>query len=73
MVSGRQEDVNTIYSSPAAAPDLIDKYGIEYVYIGDLERLYYPGESLKKLTQGLNGKLSKVFESDNVIILKVAR
>ncbi|MEC9320688.1 MAG: hypothetical protein VX869_00735, partial [Chloroflexota bacterium] len=73
LVSGRQEDVNTIYSSPAAASDLIDKYGIEYVYIGDLERLYYPGESLEKLTQGLNGKLSSVFESDNVIILKVAR
>ena len=73
LVSSRQEDVNTIYSLPAAAADLIDKYEVEYVYIGELERLYYPHDSLERLAQGLNGKLSRVFESDSVIILKVNR
>jgi YYY domain-containing protein len=73
LVSSRQEDVNTIYSLPTAAAELIDKYEVEYVYIGELERLYYPNDSLEKLTQGLNGKLSRVFESDSVIILKVSR
>ena len=73
LVSSRQEDVNTIYSLPLAAAELIDKYEVEYVYIGELERLYYPNDSLEKLTQGLNGKLSRVFESDSVIILKVSR
>ena len=73
LVSSRQEDVNSIYSLPTAAAELIDKYEVEYVYIGELERLYYPNDSLEKLTQGLNGKLSRVFESDSVIILKVSR
>ena len=73
LVSSRQEDVNAIYSLPAAAADLIDKYEVEYVYIGELERLYYPHDSLERLAQGLNGKLSRVFESDSVIILKLNR
>ena len=51
--------------------ELLDLYKVEYVYIGDLESLYYAGDGLNSLKEGLDGKLSKVFESEKVTILKV--
>ena len=50
---------------------LMRKYGVEYVYLGQLERLYYPGEGLKKFDGALAGDLDKVFQSDQVTIYRV--
>ena len=71
LVGMRQKDVDTIYTSPTSAMELLDLYKVEYVYIGDLESLYYAGDGLNSLKEGLDGKLSKVFESEKVTILKV--
>ena len=72
-VSQRIRDVGTIYRTirPSDALALMRKYGVEYVYLGQLERLYYPGEGLKKFDGALAGDLDKVFQSDQVTIYRV--
>jgi uncharacterized membrane protein len=52
-LSPRQTDVDTIYSTdnPELARDLLSKYGVDYVYIGQLERQSYTPESLAKFDQ----------------------
>ena len=70
-VNIRRKDVDAIYRYPNDSHDLLNKYQIEYIYIGDLERLYYPASSISIIENGLSGKLSKIFESDKVSILKV--
>ena len=67
----RRKDVDAIYRYPDDSYHLLNKYQIEYIYIGDLERLYYPESSISMLENGLSGRLSKIFESDKVSILKV--
>jgi YYY domain-containing protein len=46
----RKPDIETIYSSlnAQAALTLMDKYDIEYVYVGPLERSHYPSTALEK-------------------------
>ena len=70
-VEVRRKDVDSIYSYPDDSYHLLDKYQIAYIYIGDLERIYYPESSISKLENGLSGKLTKIYESDKVSILKV--
>jgi uncharacterized membrane protein len=66
-------DVNAIYTTPGfeLAENLIAKYGVKYIVIGEVEKLYYPNSGLRKIYEGLNGKLEKIYESDGVIIMKV--
>ena len=49
----------------------MSKYGVEYVYVGQLERLYYPDEGLRKFDGALSGDLEKVFETDQVAIYRL--
>jgi uncharacterized membrane protein len=46
----RKPDIETIYGSldAQAALTLMDKYDIEYVYVGPLERGHYPPSALNK-------------------------
>ena len=50
---GRAEDVATIYQTddPAEAKELLDKYGIRYVYAGRREREKYGESGLPKFLQ----------------------
>ena len=54
-VGERARDVNRIYATrdPAEALDLMRKYNVEYVYLGRLERLYYPAAGLAKFEQDM--------------------
>ena len=72
-VNQRINDVKTIYrtTSPSEALALLRKYGVKYVYVGQLERLYYPGPGLEKFEDGLANDLVKVFQSDQVVIYRV--
>ena len=70
-VQERRNDVDKIYTYPDESSQLLNKYQIEYIYIGDLERIYYPKSSIAKIENGLSGKLTKIFTSDKVSILKV--
>ena len=66
----RVSDVKTAYTAmnPAEASAILDKYGVDYVYVGSLERLLYPQEALDKFS--CLGK--PVFSSPSVTIYRVS-
>ena len=72
-VGRRIQDVNTIYSTsdPSGALTLLRGYGVEYVYVGQVERLYYPGAGLSKFDGALKDHLERVFLSEQVAIYRV--
>ena len=70
-VEDRRRDIDLLYSNPSLANEVIDRYGINYIYVGSVENLYYPSEGINALKEGLDGKLDIVFESNEVTILKV--
>ena len=72
-VGERARDVNRIYATPDAneALELIRKYGVEYVYLGRLEHLYYPDHGLAKFDQAMARSLEQVYRTDHVSIYRV--
>ncbi len=69
-IEPRRLDVDTIYSTTdyLEAHALLEKYGVDYVYIGEAERSRYTQESLDKFTQiG-----SVAFQQDEVVIYRVS-
>ena len=72
-VGDRIEDVKRIYSNQDAgeALFLMRKYGVEYVYVGQLERLYYPEAGLAKFDRELGSNLVPVFRTDKVTIYRL--
>ena len=73
MVGSRIRDVNRIYSTSDAsqALNLLDRYGVKYVYVGQLERLYYQSDGIAKFEGELAPHLRTVFETDEVTIYEV--
>ena len=71
-VGARRGDVETIYSTQDAstALSLMREYGVEYVYLGQLERIYFP-DGMDKFEDGLGGALEKVFDNGNTAIYRV--
>jgi YYY domain-containing protein len=70
-ISAREQDVVTIYttSDPQQAQSLLQKYGVDYVYVGPNEQTLAteraaPPEALSKF----DGWMQRVFEQDGVII-----
>ncbi|HET9223660.1 MAG TPA: DUF2298 domain-containing protein, partial [Roseiflexaceae bacterium] len=53
QIGPREQDVKTIYSTPNVdeARALLNKYKVDYVYVGQLERNAFPPESLAKFDQ----------------------
>ena len=70
-IEPRKQDVETIYSTPDAeqARQLLDQYGVHYVYVGELERRTYAPESLAKFAQ----IAEPVFQAGEVTVYKVRR
>lgn len=72
-IDKRLIDVRAIYAdpNPAEAQRLLRLYNVEYIYLGKLEQLYYPGDGLLKFEEQ-NGQLwDKVYENQEVKIYKV--
>ncbi len=69
----RIREVARIYNAltPQEALDIMRKYGVEYVYVGKVERLYYDPNGLEKFDNGLDGALEKVYENSDVRIFLV--
>ena len=69
----RIAEVALIYNtpSPQEALDVMRKYGVEYVYLGKVERLYYDQAGLAKFDTGLGGALEQVYENRDVQIFRV--
>ena len=72
-VGDRIRDVNNIYrtTSVPIALELMDKYRVEYVYIGELERLYYPTLGIRKFETRMADYLEQVYSSEEVTIYRV--
>ncbi len=72
-IAERARDVDRIYSTTAAAEalDLLRKYDVEYVYIGELERLYYPAQGLAKFEEAMVPALDEVYRTDQVRIYRL--
>lgn len=51
--------------------DIMRDYGVEYVYLGQVERLYYVPTGLAKFDSGLDGALEQVYENRDVRIFRV--
>ncbi len=66
----RIRDVDRIYSTADAseAVDLLTQYGVKYVYLGQVERLYYPDQGIEKFDGDLRPHLTPVFQTDDVTI-----
>ena len=73
MVAPRIRDVELIYSTQdiSVARDLLAQYDVRYIYVGQLERSYYPPEGIAKFDSDLSPYVSKVFHSDEVAIYEV--
>ena len=72
-INARMNDVDAIYTTPGfqVARDLLDKYRIKYIFVGEVEKLYYPAIGLEKIYSGLDGKLEKIYDEHGVVIMKV--
>ena len=71
----RVDDVDTIYStrSTQEAARLLRKYDVSYVYVGQLERLYYPEAGIRKFDDGMAGVLERVYADEQSDIYRVVR
>ena len=74
-VSARIRDVERIYSTTNAdaAAALIAEYGIAYIYVGALERLYYPPEGIAKFADGRMPNVEAVYDENGATIYRVSR
>ncbi len=70
-VQERGRDVAAIYSTdnPAEALELLRKYQVKYVVVGQLEHAYYPPESLRKFDDWVGeGHATVVYENPSIKI-----
>ncbi len=72
-VPRRIAQVERIYntSDTQEALDIMREHGVEYVYVGQVERLYYVPSGLAKFDTGLDGALEQVYENGDVRIFRV--
>ena len=74
VIDRRLEDVKTLYETPdpTQALTLLKRYGIDYIYVGPLERAVYNAQGLGKFeTMAAGGQLSKVYDADTVQIYRL--
>jgi len=73
QVSQRLGDVFTMYGSPNVPQtlELLRKYHVKYVYVGDLERIYYDPAGLYKLEAMKDVYLDEVYRNPHVVIYQV--
>lgn len=65
-VNHRRDEVDTFYSTahPEVSLEILRKYRVKYVILGELERLYYPKEGIAKFSTMDGTSLSKVYSSN---------
>ena len=72
-VGDRILDVERVYTTIDGdeALSLLRTYGVEYVYVGRLEHLYYPGPGLDKFDGAMADDLEEVYRNPEVSIYRV--
>ena len=76
LVSDRINEVNQFYNTPDmyAAQAFLNKYNAEYVYVGQLEQVYYNPAGIAKFAQMVQaGMLTEVYRNDGAVIYRVIR
>jgi len=73
MIEERVRDVRALYSDEdlARTRGLLRKYNVAYIYMGDLERAYYPPGGLAKFDRMAGADLDIVYDADGVKIYRV--
>ena len=75
LIRLRARDVSSIYNtlSKHAALELIDQYGVRYIVVGDLERIYYLPQGIEKFDRMVeDGTLDVAYANDGTTIYRVA-
>ena len=73
LVTGRIDEVNAFYTTedPQAAREFLRKYNVQYIIVGQLERLEYPAPGINKFEQ-FNGQLwNSVHRDGDTIVYRV--
>ena len=72
-ISQRKNDIRYIYSTTDTelALNLLDKYKVKYIYVGDIERHYYPEEGIAKFSEMLGSSLSMAYKNERVTIYEI--
>lgn len=72
IIDQRIQDVNTIYTSTDLdqTVQLLNRYGVRYIYVGPLEQIYYAGDGLDKFGQ-VNDLWALVYQNAQVKIYQV--
>lgn len=72
-VTKRRHDVDRIYKTSDAdvAIAIMREYGARYLFIGELERLYYPEAGISKFEKIQDQGLIPVYSNDQVIIYEL--
>jgi len=76
LVWNRVNDVRALFDTAdiEQALRILNKYGVQYVYVGELERTYYLPAGIDKFEQMVAlGHLQKVYENEGVSIYQVLK
>jgi YYY domain-containing protein len=73
MIEDRMRDLRALYSdvNRDRTLQLLSRYDVTYVYVGDLERAFYPEEGLRKFDEMVGRDLDLVYDQDGVKIYRV--
>ena len=74
-VPQRIAQVARIYNTPDAreALGIMREYGVEFIYLGQVERLYYERAGLAKFDTAFDGALEQVYDNRGVRIFRLRR
>ena len=72
-ISQRKNDIRYIFSTTDTelSLNLLDKYKVKYIYVGDIERHYYPEEGIAKFSEMLGSSLSMAYKNERVTIYEI--
>ena len=74
MVNWRRDDVSICYGTtrPDEAMEILERYGVGYVYVGAYERAYYSAVGLEKFDRmAEQGMLRVAYDAHGVTIYEV--
>jgi uncharacterized membrane protein len=74
LISNRIADVGTLYNTTntAEALSILEKYNVQYIYVGQLEWVYYVPDGLNKFeAMESQGLLEEVYRNGGVSIYEV--
>jgi uncharacterized membrane protein len=76
VIGQRERAVDSLYNTtdPWLAKEILDRYDVSLVYVGDLERVHYLPEGIEKFAQMTEmGLLHVLYTNEGVTIYQVVR